>query len=308
MPEDYREILDQLDDIQRALQGIDIDKHLDKFKGTDFFQTFENKFKDFAHDVENTTDDAKRAIESPIYVGVVGHYSHGKSSLLNAMLFPPKAREMLPTGKSIVTAMCTLLQFEAQRDLNEFYQVDKAGEETGISEEEYSAKVSGKRSGQLQDLHHFRLVLGTNNLASNVFRTMAEKHIELLDTPGLGGSYWKDEVALQQWMREFMLLIVCVKSDQINARTAAIVNPFLKQTARPIIPVITFWDCWGQSSDYKGISDEVMAREKAKEYLKKHFPAMTDAVDENRLIFASAKNYREQTVIPKKQEGLTTED
>jgi hypothetical protein len=308
MTDTYKSILEHLDVIQHALDDFNIQAHLKKFKNQTYYLKLEDSFNDFSHYVREAVENARLAINSPIYVGVIGHYSHGKSSLLNALLFPPKAPELLPTGESIVTSLCSLIQFAEQGDSNEFYQHLKTGEEKLLSEEEYRAQVSGKRTGVLQDLHHFRLCLGARQLSSKVFESMGGKNIELLDTPGLGGPYWKDEAALQQWVQEFMLLIVCVRADQINARTAATINPFLKQTGRPAIPVITFWDMWPETESYKGISDEFNARQKAMDDLKKHFPTLADAADEGRVLFVSARNYRQQVQVPSELAGHTTSD
>ncbi|MCK7574969.1 MAG: hypothetical protein MZV65_46395 [Chromatiales bacterium] len=57
---------------------------------------------------------------------------------------------------------------------------------------------------------------------------MAEKNIELLDTPGRGGQYWKDEHALQSWMKKRVHAFdeSPPKADAINKRVADSINPF----------------------------------------------------------------------------------
>lgn len=291
---EYQKLDDAINSIAEETSRASIKSYLKPFKDTGHFDRFEERFEDFKQDVQRAAEECYRAINSPVYVGVVGHYSHGKSSLLNALLFPPRARELLPTGDSVVTAMCTLVGFKDDRQGHEFHEVRYDGVESPIPAEEYQSKVSGKRTGSLQGVHHFRIKLNTSELNPGVFQSMAEKNIELLDTPGLGGPYWKDEQALQSWIKEFMLLVVAVKADSINKRIADSVNPFLKYSTRPIIPVVTFWDLWPQSEAYKGISTEEDAREKARDDLIKYFPAMSDAVEDGRISFVSAKNYREQ--------------
>ncbi|SDX21404.1 dynamin family protein [Thiocapsa roseopersicina] len=292
---EYQKLSDTINNIAEEASRASIKNYLKRFKETGHFDKFEERFADFKQDVQRAAEECDRAINSPVYVGVVGHYSHGKSSLLNALLSPPKSRELLPTGDSVVTAMCTLVGFKDDRQGHEFHEVKYDGVESPIPAEEYQSKVSGKRPSSLQGVHHFRIKLNTSELNPGVFQSMADKNIELLDTPGLGGPYWKDEQALQSWIKEFMLLIVAVKADAINKRVADSVNPFLKYSTRPIIPVVTFWDLWQQSDAYKGISTEEDARQKAREDLIKYFPAMSDAVEDGRVTFVSAKNYRDQT-------------
>lgn len=305
---EYQRINDCILNIREVAKNASIQRYLDRFKGSTRFDKLENLFLDFQQDTQRASSDCDRAINSPIYVGVVGHYSHGKSSLLNALLFPPKSKEILPTGESIVTAMCTLVGFTNEKQGHKFYEIGRDGKEAIIPADEYQAKISGKRKGTLQDVHHYRLKLSTDELNPGVFQAMSEKKIELLDTPGLGGPYWKDEHALQSWVKEFMLLIVAVRCDAINRRTADTVNPFLKYTSRPIIPVVTFWDLWKDSEVFKGIASEEDARAKVRDNLIEYFPSMADAVEEGRTAFVSVKNYKDQVPVPDSEKQYITED
>lgn len=305
---EYQKINDSILNITEEAKNASIQRYLDRFKGSSRFDKLENLFLDFQQDTQRASGDCDRAINSPIYVGVVGHYSHGKSSLLNALLFPPKGKEVLPTGESIVTAMCTLIGFTNEKQGHKFFEVGRDGKEVNIPADEYQAKISGRRGGTIGDVHHYRLKLSTDDLNAGVFQAMSEKKIELLDTPGLGGPYWKDEHALQSWVKEFMLLIVAVRCDAINRRTADTVNPFLKYTSRPIIPVVTFWDLWQESEVFKGITSEEDARAKVRDDLVRWFPCMADAVEEGRTAFVSVKNFKEQTPVPKSEKQYITED
>ena len=304
---EYQKINDCILNITEEAKNASIQRYLDRFKGSPRLDKLENLFLDFQQDTQRASSDCDHAINSPIYVGVVGHYSHGKSSLLNALLFPPKSKEILPTGESIVTAMCTLLGFTNEKQGHKFYKVGRDGREISIPADEYQAEISGRRTGSLGDVHHYRLKLNTDDLNPGVFQAMSEKKIELLDTPGLGGPYWKDQNALQSWIKEFMLLIVAVRCDAINRRTADTVNPFLKYTSRPIIPVVTFWDLWQESEVFKGITSEEDARAKVRDDLSRWFPTMADAVEE-RTAFVSVKNYRDQVPVPPSEKQYITED
>lgn len=104
-----------------------------------------------------------------------------------------------------------------------------------------------------------------------------------------------------------MLLIVAVRCDAINRRTADTVNPFLKFTSRPIIPVVTFWDLWQESEVFKGIASEEDARTKVRKYLIDFFPCMADAVEEGRTAFVSVKNYRDQIPVPTSEKRVHNE-
>lgn len=292
---EFETILDQLNDTINELSDFEISEYVKRFKDSDFFDELVDKIRDFQHDITSATECCKEAVQNPVYVGVIGHYSHGKSSLLNALLLNPKAKPILPTGESIVTSLCSLIQFSEQ-DNHSFYEKRSNEDENWLDENEYQRKVSGKVPGIIKDVKYFRIALGAKNLAGDIFKTMAAKKIELLDTPGLGGPYWNDQYALEQWIKEFKLMIVCIKADKINNNSAAVVNTFLKHTSRPVIPVITFWDLWSQAEDYKGISDETSARAKAVDLINKYFTAISDYTD--KCIFVSSKNYNEEVLVP----------
>ena len=305
---DYQKLLKNLKSVEALLPTLRPEEAIGKIKNLDSraFDELIRECRDFQESVERAVEDCQSAVQSPIYIGVVGHFSHGKSSLLNALLFPPRTSEVLPTGEGVVTSMCTLLQFSNTTDDHEFYEVNHSGDETYLPINEYRARVGGQGSGKAGTTSHFKVRLQIDKLSDPLFKDFAEKQIELLDTPGLGGPYWKDEAALHAWMKEFVLIVICVKSTEINESTAASINPFLKYTTKPLIPVITFWDLWKDSPDFKGIVDEEKARAQAKRLLSQYFPLMARESDET--IFASAKGCFDATEVPDASKRYFTED
>lgn len=306
MENNHEEILLRLENLEETIKELKPEKIISKFKNKEHFDNFMESFKDFENDVNIAVRETKAAIESPIYVGILGHYSHGKSSLLNSMLLRPKTPPILPTGEKIVTSLCTLIQFDAQSDSHKFYEVWTDGKENNLTEEEYQRKVSGEVTGALEGVRNFRIILSTKDLPGTLFDNFAKKKIELLDTPGLGGPYWNDEYALQEWVKEFNLIIICIKATEINAKTSDVVNPYLKYTSKPIIPVVTFWDLWPESADYDGISHERDAKNKAKSNLKKFFSSFKNSIDLTQ--FVSSINYNLAKEIPKDKKDFYSEN
>ncbi|MCB1087820.1 MAG: dynamin family protein [Verrucomicrobiae bacterium] len=304
---DYPKLLQSLENVLLLAPEVRPDKALQKIKNLDSraFDDLIRECRDFHELVERAAEDCKAAVESPIYIGVVGHYSHGKSSLLNSLLFLPKTQEVLPTGEGVVTSLCTLIQFSNSADDHEFYEVANGGEEQYLPPDEYRVRVSGK-GGKVGTTSHFKVRLQVSQLSDRLFKDFVEKQIELLDTPGLGGPYWKDEQAMMSWIKEFVMVVVCVKASEINETTAATVNPFLRQTTKPLVPVITFWDLWRKSPDFKGITDEIKARAEARKRLSQFFPSLAPYADE--AIFTSAKACAEAIEVPEKESRFFTEE
>ena len=303
----YPQLLSALKAVQLLTPEISPDKAFKEIKILDprIYDQLVRECRYFQENLERATEDCQSAVESPIYIGVVGHYSHGKSSLLNALLFPPRTGEVLPTGEGVVTSLCTLLQFSNHADDHEFYDVEQGNVERNLTSGEYQSRVSS-RGGRAGSTSYFKIRLQVDRLSDSLFNDFAEKQIEMLDTPGLGGPFWKDEQSLIGWIKEFVMVVVCIKATQINGDTADTINPFLRQTTKPIVPVVTFWDTWNGSGDFKGIGEESKARAEAKRRISQYFPTLAQYVDQT--IFTSAKACMEAKPITDDATRFFTEE
>jgi len=296
---DYTEICKEINDLienENLLREIErIKQKIDSLKNTEFYTQINDIFLNCKYYIAEAKEAVKEAIEMPLYTGVIGHYSHGKSCLLNALLFDEDKKEkelLLPMGEGVVTGKPTLIKFKEDSNEHEIYKVYVDDSEELIDEESYKALVSERGEKLVKEARYFRICFSVKKLAKKgIFTSMARNDVELFDTPGLGGPYWKDTELLREWFNVFKLIILCIKATDINDNVADNINPFLKVTTAPIIVVVTFWDKWKESPDYRNIVDEHDARKKAKELLKKYFPTLEDPVDEDRIIFCSPKGY-----------------
>ena len=290
LTESLEVVLPVLAKIRTALAPIDealarLDRDLPAFSALHDAAT---ELREVIPEVEES---CKEVITGKVWVGIVGHYSHGKSSLLNALLQTPDAEEMLPTGEGVVTGMVSRIEFSSSRRSHAF-RILRGTESIDLSEDEYRAKVTGR--SDLTGVYSFDLELATTALANpDMWEKMDQRHIALFDTPGLGGPYFKDANAVSLWMAQFMLLVVCIRADAIHAEVASNLTPFLRDAPKKIIPVITFWDKWRECADYKGISSDEKAQERAKELLRSRFPFVGDSA--HKAIFVSARNYRSKS-------------
>lgn len=241
--------------------------------------------------VPELADGVTDVARGKVWIGIVGHYSHGKSSLLNALLQLPDAPELLPTGDGVVTGMVSRVDFSSTRTMHEF-RLLKGDASMPISEEDYRAQVA--RGSALTGVYAFDLELATQELAqSDLWRNMEKRCIALFDTPGLGGPYFSDANQVSQWMSQFLLLVVCVRADRITKDVATSLTPFLREAPKKILPVVTFWDTWQGCKDYEGISGEEQARARAQQLLETRFPVLGEHA--HRAIFVSARQYRNRT-------------
>ena len=62
--------------------------------------------------ISKRVDYSAKLLNSPIYVGLLGRYSHGKTALLNSM-FNIREDYRLPEGEGVVTSKITRVEFKS---------------------------------------------------------------------------------------------------------------------------------------------------------------------------------------------------
>jgi predicted GTPase len=300
---EFTELADQIvttfDELQRAIEPLKRTAE-ELPSDSDACQPILSAVQDLGALAPEVKESVDEVVKGKVWIGVVGHYSHGKSSLLNALLQQPDAPELLPTGDGVVTGLVSRIEFSARRNSHGFRML-RGRESTDLAEDDYRARVAGR--SDLTGIYAFDLELATRDLAAReLWESMDRKGIALFDTPGLGGPYFNDANQVSQWMREFMLLVVCIRADAISAEVSANLTPFLRDAPKKLLPVFTFWDRWRESPDFAGISDEERARARARELLEARFPLLAE--QSHRASFVSARNYRLKTEPSSKDSKL----
>lgn len=239
----------------------------------------------------------EKAINTPIYLGIVGHYSHGKSSLINALISPPNSsEEILPTGEGIITSKITLIQFTVGSDIERF-GCKKNGESEYIHEDVFKRLVSGRMENPWD---YFIIKVGYSiSTDKDFFSNLFKYNIVFCDTPGLGTSYWSDRSELQEWLETFDVVLLCIDGTKIAPHLLAVLSEILNICrGKLIIPIITKWDKWKECENYKGISGEFEAQQKAKDLLRGYLPPLADSLDKGLIYFVSAHNYMFGKEVP----------
>lgn len=240
------------------IQTEGIKRELNRFRST--------LIKDITYELEHTME----VIQSPVFVGLLGRYSHGKSALVNA-LFSLDETSKLPEGEGVVTSKVTRVDFNKELYAPEAYEVKKGGVSSMIDVETLRNGV-GQTQTDTSSVDYFYMKLPTDN--RDFAQLFATKNISLIDMPGLGGPYFKDQTTTKQYIKNLDMILAIVKVDGI--REAGIhIEPYIQTSAGlPIIPVLTFGDQWKNSDLYADCNDEDEMLQKAKSLIQEYIPSL----------------------------------
>lgn len=208
-------------------------------------------------------------IDSPISVGLVGRYSHGKTALINN-LFSIDTEYSLPEGEGIVTSKITKVEFDSKVSYPTCHQILRDQRKNKISIEALKLSVTGSdASSELVD--YYSIKLATKDDLSRAFES---KKINLIDMPGLGGAYFRDNEKTRKYIDNLDMLIVAVKITEIK-EAARCIEPYINNLFIPIIPVLTFFDTWRENPIFVTCTNDEEALCKAKDLMKDLIPSLS---------------------------------
>ena len=120
------------------------------------------------------------------------------------------------------------------------------------------------------------------------------KKINLIDMPGLGGPYFKDTEKTLKYIENLDMLLVVIKITEIEMASHYI-EPYIAKLRIPIIPVLTFFDCWKNSGVFQKCSNEEEATNTAIDLVIEKIPSLTNY--RSRIIAVSSlKNFQVDTL------------
>ena len=206
-------------------------KELDEVKKTiveqfsdNNIKNFESKLKldlrginsDYAKDVVTKLDDCSNAITEPVYVGMLGRYSHGKSTLVNC-LFSLDENTKLPEGGGIVTTKVTMVAFDKNVSRPEAYKHFRGeGNESERFLDYHDFKDAAKdRDDDNSNIAYLEAKIPVDEKVVGLKTNFFQHNIQLVDMPGLGGAYSSDYVT-KDYLSICDLVIVTIKITEIE--------------------------------------------------------------------------------------------
>ncbi len=138
----------------------------------------------------------------PFSLVVMGEFSAGKSTLLNALL----GEELLPTGITPTTSMVTQVTYGRDRSCALVY---KTGEEKIIPWEKREELLQNVEPSELLEVKWVRITCPLDLL----------KDVSLIDTPGLNSFFAEHEIASTQFIQEADGLLWVFTAEQAGKAT-----------------------------------------------------------------------------------------
>ena len=247
----------------------------------------------FSHEVKKLLreiDYTLKVLRAPVFIGLLGRYSHGKTALANALFGIPEDYA-LPEGEGIVTSKITRIDFEENLTFPRAYVVRRGNEREEIDVEflRKLARSSENETAPLKEpslIDFLHLQLPAQSGFSKLF---AQKKISLIDMPGLGGPYFKDSIRTRKYLETMDFILVVIKITEID-KAGKVIERFVANTKLPpVVCVFTFYDKAKEFPLFKGLDDEDI-QQKAIELAKEHIPSLTKEL-ETASIFVSSKTH-----------------
>ena len=216
-------------------------------------------------------------------VVVVGDFSKGKSTLLNALV----GEKIQPVRATPCSGTVTILKYGSKRRVICYY---KNGDKEEISPEEYQKKASISRnaaSGSIADEK------ATSEIAEIVFEhpelELCSNGVEIIDTPGLNEQAERT-VATQQVLKTADAVIFLTQANNVLTNTEQELLLYLKKElnygeenegARNIFIAVNFFDWLESEEDCQDVKERVETIVNG---------AKSIIAGENRIHFISAKS------------------
>ncbi|MEG4532893.1 dynamin family protein [Microcoleus sp. D2_18a_D3] len=192
-------------------------------------------------------------------VVVVGEFSKGKSTLLNALV----GEKIQPVRATPCSGTVTILKYGSKRRVVCYY---KNGDKEEISPEEYQKKASISRkaaSGSIADEK------ATSEIAEIVFEhpelELCSNGVEIIDTPGLNEQAERT-VATQQVLKTADAVIFLTQANTVLTKTEQELLLYLKKElnygeenegARNIFIAVSFFDWLESEEDRQDVKETV---------------------------------------------------
>ncbi len=254
------------------------------------FEDLKRKFDDiYIPKLSKKIDIVIDALNSPVSVGLIGRYSHGKTALLNRIFSIPQDYG-LPEGEGIVTSKITRVDFKERLSFPRAYIVKTTKDKEEISLKELVESVGPSTSIEPDEdtsiIDYYHLELPAIKGFSVLF---ARNNIAIVDMPGIGGRYFKDKVLTRETLELMDFILVVIKMTEIDKAGRAVEPVIAGIKNIPMIPVFTFFDEAKESVVYTDCKDEEEIIEKAKELAKEHLPSIAKWIPV-RSVFVSNKD------------------
>jgi hypothetical protein len=234
-----------------------------------------------AKDLQRIKDETLALLKAPLYVGFLGRYSHGKSSLINALLDLQEGLR-LPVGETVTTSKVCVVEFDETLSEPEYIETElDLNRETSIGSGQFTQRVISPEGVNQSSSPSYMLRI-PGNVANDISRVFQEASISLVDMPGLGGPYFNDSILTNLYIKDLDMVCIAINACKIHEAAVALNAPLEQSHAANLkkLIVATFWDETGTCAEYQNCSDELERQERFRELIRKEMKALAGSVSD----------------------------
>lgn len=245
--------------------------------------------------------------DEPPLVAVMGEYSVGKSSFINAML----GKALLPTGDAVTTGTITILRFGEQERMRAVFRDGRVEERESLGSVAQFVQETGG-AGKASDLpSHVDVFLRAEIL----------KRIRIVDSPGLNAPFPEHAKTTERFLAQADAILWLFNADAAGKAGEQVFLAKLGEHRRKVIAVVNMIDLVpraevpdvleGIEADFPGTfatvfgvsakrALEAQSAEDAKGYERSGMPALVAWMESN--LLASSRRVKEEAVREKIRE------
>ena len=163
-------------------------------------------------DLADRARSLKSDFDNPPTIAVMGEYSVGKSTFINALL----GRTFLPSGEGVTTGTITVLHYGAQERMRLNYFSGQSTEIEGIQTLDSAVRETGGTEDEIRQISHVDVFLNCEVL----------RHIQIVDTPGLNAPFKEHQALSENYLEEADAILFLFNVEAADRSTE---SAFLKR-------------------------------------------------------------------------------
>ena len=174
------------------------------------------------HDIENNVLEMRATFDNPPLIAVMGEYSVGKSTFINALLKKP----VLPTGEGVTTGTITLLKHGDSERMRILWRSGDVEEIPSLMDIDSIVRETDGR--QARDIHLVEIFMDNDVL----------KEVNIVDTPGLNAPFKEHQTTTEEYLTEADAILFLFNVENAGRSSEDNFLSKLKEHSRKAVAIV----------------------------------------------------------------------